>query len=313
MIAVFYFAVLCLAWGSTWIAIKIGVMDAPPLTYAGTRFVAAGILVLGFQWLRGGRAAIAVAKADRWRLFGVSALVIAVCFGLIFWGERHVSAGLTAIVVQGLIPIALPLFAAITAVEPLTRARMVAAAIGVTGLAIVFAPTAATPGTTLGLVGLLAITAGTLAYCAGSVRSRAILSRHSAVSIAGWQSLIGGFLAILAAAFLEPNAITEIDRFFLPHVLAAWLWLVLVGSVVGFVLYIVLLKEWGASRVSVYAFVTPLVAIVLEAVILGEVVAPLEAGGAAVLFLAVWISLKPPAFLDKPLRPKAMVSADRQA
>lgn len=302
MLNLFLFAVLCLSWGSTWVAIKVGVSESPPLWFAGSRFVVAGVLILALAALIDGRGALKVQKRDAAPLAWVSALVIAVCFALIFWGEQYVSASLTAIVVQGMIPIFLPLFSLLLLRDRLSAARLLSIGIGIAGLVIVFLPSVnaslfaadAGSGNLLTLAGLTAIVVGTLAYCYGSVKSKPILARHSAVAISGWQNLIGGAFILIAALFVEAGAgeLGALVSGLSLRVFYAWLWLVVVGSVVGFVLYIVLLKSWGASKLSPYAFITPIVAIAIEYLLYGALITLFEAAGMAALFVAVYLALK---------------------
>jgi len=302
MLNLFLFAVLCLSWGSTWVAIKVGVSEVPPLWFAGSRFVVAGVLILALAAALDGRDALKVQKRDAAPLTWVSALVIAVCFALIFWGEQFVSASLTAIVVQGMIPIFLPLFSVMLLRDRLSAARVLSIVIGIAGLVIVFLPSvnaslfAAGDGNAdfLAPAGLAAIVVGTLAYCYGSVKSKPILARHSAVAISGWQNLIGGAFIIIAALFAEAGVgeLGALVSGMSVRVFYAWLWLVVVGSVVGFVLYIVLLKSWGASKLSPYAFITPIVAIAIEYLLFGALITLTEAAGMAALFVAVYLALK---------------------
>lgn len=297
MINAFLFLVLCLSWGSTWIAIKVGVESVPPLFFAGSRFLVAGILILGVTRLLKGPAEIRIAKADLWPLTIMSALVVSVCFSLIFWGEQYVSASVTAIVVQGMIPIFLPFFAALYGYEKLTTSRKLSIMLGLVGLACIFAPRFAdgdAGSATIGLeiAGLVAIVVGTTTYCYGSVWGRPILSRNSAVAVAGWQNLLGGVIILAASVplefpFAKPGAYASLLS---PQIAFAWGWLVVIGSAIGFVLYIVLLKAWGASKVSPYAFATPVVAIVLDYLLFDRVIGAIEFIGLVVIFAAMGVA-----------------------
>ncbi len=301
MINAFLFLVLCLSWGSTWIAIKIGVEQVPPLFFAGSRFLAAGILILGATRLLKGAQEVHVARADIRPLAIMSGLVVSVCFALIFWGEQYVSASVTAIVVQGMIPIFLPFFAAMYGYEALTFPRKLSILLGLVGLGFIFAPgiaagnTVAT-GTMLEVAGLAAIVVGTLSYCYGSVQGRPILSRNSSVAIAGWQNLLGGIIVLAASIPLEMPFVSTGDYVTIlsPKITFAWLWLVVIGSAVGFVLYIVLLKSWGASKVSPYAFVTPVVAIVLDYLLFDRIIGAFEFLGLVIIFVAMGVAFYKP-------------------
>ena len=301
MINAFLFLVLCLSWGSTWIAIKIGVGQVPPLFFAGSRFLAAGILILGATRLLKGAQEVRVARADIWPLTIMSGLVVSVCFALIFWGEQYVSASVTAIVVQGMIPIFLPFFAAMYGYEVLTFPRKLSILLGLVGLGFIFAPGIAAgntgdTGTMLEVAGLAAIVVGTLSYCYGSVQGRQILSRNSSVAIAGWQNLLGGIIVLAASIPLEMPFVSTGDyaAILSPQITFAWLWLVVIGSAVGFVLYIVLLKSWGASKVSPYAFATPIVAIVLDYLLFDRIIGAFEFLGLVIIFVAMGVAFYKP-------------------
>ncbi|MGI9311892.1 MAG: DMT family transporter [bacterium] len=304
MLNVLLFSALCLSWGSTWVAIKIGVERMPPLFYAGTRFMVAGVLIFVLAWIIDGRDSLKIKKGDGASLVWLSALVISICFSLIFWGEKYVSASLTAILVQGMIPIFLPWFSVLLLKEKISTAGLLSIAIGIAGLVIVFLPSVRASLSTddadgaglLALYGLIAVVVGTLSYCYGSVKIKPILSRHSAIAISGWQNFIGGALT-LAFSFAFEVDFDEVMPLLAgasSQVLYAWAWLVIVGSLLGFVLYVVLLKSWGATKLSPYAFVTPIVAIVIEYLLHGELIRLFEAVGMVVLFVAVYLALRNP-------------------
>lgn len=289
---VFLFAVLCFSWGSTWVAIKVGVATVPPLFFAGTRFVAAGLLILGAIAVFRGKKELIVVKQDIWPLILMSSLVISICFAMIFWGEQFVSASVTAIVVQGMIPIFLPFFAFVLLKEELNFFRLVSIVLGVAGIACIFVPGTVGLDKTDGnfqFLGLVAIVIGTLAYCYGSVWGRPLLARNSAVSLAGWQNLLGGIIVLFGSLLVEVpfHGAKSFTAIFTAHAFFAWIWLVLIGSAVGFVLYIVLLKAWGPSKVSPYAFATPLVAIILDYVLFSQLIGTIEFIGLIIIFVAL--------------------------
>lgn len=291
------FIFLCLAWGSTWPAIKIGVTEMPPLGFAGSRFFCAGIIILLFQLSR--KKEIRINSADIPCLFIVSFLMVSITSGLIFWGEIYVSASFTAIVVQCLIPVALPFFSMLYGKEALTYARLLSIAIGIIGFFMIFVPTIQTPESLKELYGLSALVFGTLAYCWGSVLSKDILSKNSAVTISGYENLIGGILLMIVALFFENGNVINPFSYITKEAILSWLFLVIVGSLIGFTLYLHLLKEWGASNVSIYAFITPLVAILIDALFMNNVISIIEAFGVGTIFIAVFLSLRPPNALNK--------------
>jgi drug/metabolite transporter (DMT)-like permease len=270
----------------------------PPLFFAGTRFIAAGALILLVTAALRGPKELAVQKADIWPLTVMTSLVVSICFSLIFWGEQFVSASVTAIIVQGMIPIFLPFFAFLLASEQMSITRIVSIILGILGIFCIFVPKVNGLGVDavamdnhagLQALGLVAIVSGTLAYCYGSVLGRPILGRNSAVSIAGWQNLLGGLLVLVASLPFELpyHRVADYMAVFAPNVLFAWAWLVVIGSAVGFVLYIVLLKAWGPSKLSPYAFATPLVAIMLDYLLFDQLIDQIEALGLLIIFIAL--------------------------
>ncbi|UVL00422.1 DMT family transporter [Pseudomonas sp. B21-048] len=295
------FITLCLSWGTTWVAIKVGVAAVPPLYFAGTRFLIAGALILMIAAIMNGWRSLLV-KASDWRELNVmSLLVVSVCFALIFWGEQFVSAGMVAIVVQGAIPILLPLFTSLLTGEKFKRTSLLSGLVGLAGLGVIFAhgivenndSTALASPT---LLGLLAIVLGTVSYCYGSVKGRPLLARNSPVAIAGWQNLIGGAMTLVGSLIFEIPSHTSADylAIFRPDVLFAWIWLVVVGSAIGFVLYIVLLKAWGPARLSPYAFATPVVAIFIDFALFGNHLSLQDMAGVGLIFTALTIAFYKP-------------------
>lgn len=295
------FITLCISWGTTWVAIKVGVDAVPPLYFADTRFLVAGVLILMIAAMMNGWRSLIVKRADLRELSVMSLLVVAVCFALIFWGEQFVSAGIVAIVVQGSIPILLPLFTALLGGERIKRNSLLSGLVGLLGLGVIFAQgIAADAGASAlsspALLGLLAIVLGTVSYCYGSVKGRPLLARHSPVAIAGWQNLIGGAMTLVGSLAFETPVHNAADylAIFEPDVLFAWVWLVVVGSAIGFVLYIVLLKAWGAARLSPYAFATPVVAILIDYALFDNRLSMQDLVGVGVILIALGIAFYKP-------------------
>jgi drug/metabolite transporter (DMT)-like permease len=301
MLNAILFVTLCFSWGTTWIAIKVGVDAVPPLYFAGTRFLFAGALILLVAGLIKGWRSLTVRVSD-WRELGVmSLLVVSICFGLIFWGEQFVPAGIVAIVVQGAIPILLPVFTSLLTGEKFKRNSLFSGLIGLTGLGVIFAQglvmdTDSSALSSPVLLGLLAILVGTISYCYGSVKGRPLLSRNSPVAIAGWQNLIGGLITLLCSFMVEApsHAAADYLAIFRPDVIFAWVWLVVVGSAIGFVLYIVLLKAWGAARLSPYAFATPVVAIAIDFFMFGNNLSAQDIVGVVIIFIALIVAFFKP-------------------
>jgi drug/metabolite transporter (DMT)-like permease len=283
--AAIVFVALCLAWGSTWLAIKIGVEGAPPLIFAGTRFLLAGAILLLVFRLRDGDASIA--RADWPTMVVMGLTVIGVTFGLIFWGEQHISSGVAGVLVQGVVPLGMFGFAVAYGHESPSRAKWAGIALGIVGIVILFMPNLGGPIDDDALLGMAAVTAGTVVYCWGSVSTRDVLQGYPTLLIAGLENVIGGVGLVCVSIVLEAGELADPTWLTDRDVWLSWVYLVIVGSLVGFTSYIFLLKRWGASRTSVYAFVTPILALVLGYGLYDENVGLAEIVGALVILCGV--------------------------
>lgn len=286
------FAAMCLIWGLTWIAMKIGVTAMPPVMFAALRFIAAGILLLAWRAATGGR--FAVHRGDWLRLLAASLFIITFCYAPLFWGIARVASGLAATVNLALVPVGLFLLGLAYGEERFSRRQVVALAVGLVGLALLFAPKIAADARAE-LAGIGAIILGTFAYCWGSILSRPLLRRYSSGLLAGLNTFIGGLALGLWSLLAESDAAGSLTALGDPAVLASWLFLVAFGSLAGFTIYLRLLRDWGAARVGMYAFVTPVVAVIAGAAFFGERFGPSELAGMAVLLVATWLALRRPA------------------
>lgn len=286
------FAAMCLIWGLTWIAMKIGVTAMPPVMFAALRFVAAGILLLGWQAAKGGR--FAVRRGDWLRLLAASLLIITFCYAPLFWGIARVASGLAATVNLALVPVGLFLLGLAYGEERFSRRQVAALTVGLVGLALLFAPKIAADARAE-LAGIVAVILGTFAYCWGSILSRPLLRRYPSGLLAGLNTFIGGVALVIWSVLAEADAPGSLAALGDPAVLGAWLFLVAFGSLAGFTIYLRLLRDWGAARVGMYAFVTPVVAVIAGAAFFGERFGPFELTGMAVLLVATWLALRRPA------------------
>jgi drug/metabolite transporter (DMT)-like permease len=285
------FAVMCLVWGLTWIAIKTGVAHVPPLFFAGTRFTCAGTLLLGWERLSRGAPAkrqAVLRRADWWPVLSAALLVIVATYSLLFWGMTQVASGLAAVLNLALMPVALFAIGVAYREERFSGRRALAIAIGIAGLAVLFRPGSAGGGT---LGGMAAIVAGTIAYSWGSVLSRPLLRRYSPERVSGTTSFVGGVILIFLSLALEPVNLGTIRDFTAPAVAASWLFLVLFGSLVAFTIYLRLVRDWGASRAGMYSFVSPAIAVATGVLISGEALHRTELLGMLLMLAGTWFAL----------------------
>lgn len=300
------FVLLCLAWGSTWLAIKLGVGHAPPLTFAGSRFLAASLIMLGILGLQ--RAPMGIARRDLWDFVVMGVTVIGVTFGLIFWGEQYIDSGIAGVIVQGVVPLGLYGFAVLFRREASTGRRWLGIVVGILGVSILFRPGTTGAVDERAAVGMAAVVLGTIVYCWGSVRCHRIVSLYSPLRLAAWENLIGG-IALLSLGLVVEGP----RRVFSSDVLQAtpsWVFLVVVGSVIGFTAYMAVLKAWGPAKASAYAFITPIIALGLGIVVNNEAVRTSDFVGAAVILMGLAILRGAPNRVVSSERPEGTLAED---
>jgi drug/metabolite transporter (DMT)-like permease len=284
--AIVAFAGLCAIWGSTWLAIKVGLRDLPPLSFAGIRFAFAALILYGIVVARGLR--LPWAGRD-WRLLlWTGFLSITINYALVFWAELHISSGLAA-VLNATIPLfGLPLAHRALAADSMTPHKMSGVVLGVLGVGIVFSselggssPWAAWAGGGVLVASLAGAHAGVLIKAKGTHLDPAVL--------AGVQMAAGSVLLLGAGAVLEGNPF----RFhWTSTALLSLAYLTVVGSVIAFLAYYWLIRHTQVTRVLLIPLISPLVAVGLGVLFLGESVGWGTAlGGVAILGgvgLAVW-------------------------
>jgi drug/metabolite transporter (DMT)-like permease len=271
-------SIVCVVWGSTYLAIRVVVRTAPPLLSAGLRFlVAAAVLAAVLAlWHRTGR----VLRVG-WRGFAASAVAGGLLLlggnGLVVIAEQWVPSGLTALVLAA-VPLWVVVLRALTHDRPRT-ATVAGVLLGFAGIALLLLPGERPDGAPLG--GLLIVVAASLAWAVGSfVSPRLPLPRDPFVATA-YEMLAGGLLMVVAGGLrgerLAPGSVST----------ASWValgYLVLFGSLVAFTAYVWLLSHAPISLAATNTYVNPVVAVALGAALLGEsVTAAMLAGGAIVV------------------------------
>ena len=287
------FATLCLVWGLTWWPTKVGAAHVPPILLAAARFTVAGALMLAWA----GRDALVVPRAAWPRLVATALLVNTGNYALLFWGIAHAPTGLAAIVNFATIPVFSLVASRWLEGEPIGARQVGAIALGALGLALLVSTRARSGAATANgaeVAGLAAVAFGTLLYCVGAVLSRPIAATLPVVSLAGWQTLVGGLgLAALALA-LEPVGAEQLRELVRWPTLPALAFLVAAGSLAGFTIYLRLLRDWGAFRAGLYAFVSPAIAVGVGVAVLGERFGWSETVGGVLMFAAAAVALARP-------------------
>ncbi|MEJ0016703.1 MAG: DMT family transporter [Acetobacteraceae bacterium] len=285
------FGVLCLVWGTTWLAMKVGIAEVPPGVFAGTRWTTAGLMLLLWRLARGQRLQIPMRLTGR--LVIVAVLMVSLNQVIQLYGLRFITAGLAAVLSSALTPVALLGFAVGMGQERFAWYQLGAIAVGVIGVVVLFGPAALAGELDVReLLGASGVIVGTLSYSAGSVMARPLMNSLAPAQMAAMTNLIGGVILLVAAIAFEPGAVPALFRFWGWHAALAWLYLLLPGAMLSTLIYFLLVRDWGASRTGTYAFVSPVIAVVLGTTLFGEKLDAASIAGMVLMLGAAAIVLR---------------------
>jgi drug/metabolite transporter (DMT)-like permease len=256
--------VLCCIWGSTWLFIKLGLEDLPPLTFAGIRFIIACTILFCFIRIR--RVQLPTARAD-WILLAITGiLAFGLNYGLLFWGEQYISSGLAALL-QATIPAFGLVFAHFHLPgERLSWARIGGVVLGVCGVGVVFSNQLAVAGGRA-LAGCVAFILSSIFVAYSNVLVKARGTKMDPAVLAAGQMFFGLLLLLAVGIPLEGN---PLRLHWTPMAVVALFYLAIVGSVIAFLLYYWLVVNIDVTKSMLIALVTPVVAVVLGMLVLNE-------------------------------------------
>ena len=264
------FGIIYFVWGSTFLAIRVGVKEVPPLILASMRFFVAGAVLVVWMKIKG--------TASPSRREWVAASLLAVCifvvdYGLLFWAEQRVPSGIAAVMLA-MIPVFMTLSEIIfLGTQRLTLRLAVALLIGIGGVAVLVSRSLSLGEAAIDWGGAMALVIAALSWSIASALTRQLPLPASKVMSSGAQMLAGGILlAVTAAIFGEFRGfdIGAVSR-------GAWFalaYLIVAGSIVGFTAYVWLIHHESPTKVGTYAYVNPVVAVILGYFLGGEAVGP---------------------------------------
>jgi drug/metabolite transporter (DMT)-like permease len=260
------FAIIYLVWGSTYLAIRVGVDEVPPFLLASMRFLTAGLILYGWMIAHGERSP----SVRQWTSASLLALLIFVFdYGLLFWAEQRVPSGIAAVMLA-----TIPAFMALSEIIILRTQRLsarlaLALLVGICGVAVLMSHSLNLGGAPIDGRGAVALIVAAISWSLASALTRKLQLPSSKVMSSGAQMLVGGVFLAVAAAFLGEF------RNFHPSLVsrAAWLslfYLIVAGSIVGFTAYVWLIHHESPTKVGTYAYVNPLVAVLVGYSLGGE-------------------------------------------
>ena len=260
---VLLFAILCFSWGSGFLPLKLALEGLPPFLLAALRFLLAGSILTFFvkEHVR--------SRKDVFKIALTSLPVITINYALVFWGAQFLPSGLTGVLAFATVSLALPLFSIAYGLERPSAQLFIGLGIGIAGF-VVLALSVDFSGSQFVLLGIAAIALAGVATSWGSMLSRPLIQSFGALRIASLQMLVGGTVLLLMSFVIERPSGATFATMLEPSIGLSLLYLVLVGSVIGFTLYQHLLATWRIDLLASYNFVSPGIALVLGVVLLQE-------------------------------------------
>jgi drug/metabolite transporter (DMT)-like permease len=264
LLAYIALAAICIIWGTTYLALRIGVMEFPPFLFTGIRQLTAGILLGGFMLLFRKHA---LPSGKYWgQQFVAGFLMIFLGNGLVAWAEIYVSSGVAALLCATM-PVWVVMFNLFGSdYEKPNWLIVLGVLTGFVGVSIVFSDNIAefsNPNYTLGIV---LIFVATIAWAWGGILTKKIAAGNHPFFNAGIQMFFGGLISFVFSAFFEPWGGLSLTG----NTLWAMLYLIAFGSIAAFAAYGYALSKLPVTLVSLYSYVNPLVAVLLGWIILDE-------------------------------------------
>jgi drug/metabolite transporter (DMT)-like permease len=298
------FAIIYFVWGSTFLAIRIGVREVPPFLLAGLRFLIAGAALYLWARARG----MPAPTLREWRAASLlSILMFVLDYGLLFWAERRVPSGIAAVMLA-----TIPVFMALGEVfflrtQRLTLQLAITLLVGIAGVAVLvgyfpLGHQASRAEAPMDAAGALALIVASMSWSVAGLLSRKMALPAAKTMSSGAQMLAGGAMLLVTSALLGEF------RGFHPQAVSgnAWLalaYLIVPGSIVAFTAYLWLLHHESPTKVGTYAYVNPVVAVLLGYFLGGETIGPRTLVGTLLVLVSVVVITTIPA-RDRQLSPQ---------
>ncbi len=277
------FSIIYFVWGSTFLAIRVGVREVPPFLLAGIRFLIAGIIL--YVWMRSKGTASPTGR--EWSAASFLALLIFVFdYGLLFWAERRVPSGIAAVMMA-----TIPAFMALGEIAVLRTQRLswrlgLALLVGMAGVAVLVLPSKGLSEAPVDRIGAAALIIASISWSLAASLSRKLPLPAAKAMSSGVQMLAGGVLLLMGAALLgefRGFRVQAVSR-------EAWLalaYLIVAGSIAGFTAYVWLIHHESPTKVGTYAYVNPVVAVLVGYFFGGECIGPRTIAGTLLVLVSV--------------------------
>ncbi|MGA9474277.1 MAG: EamA family transporter [Terriglobales bacterium] len=291
------FAMIYFVWGSTFLAIRVGVREVPPFLLAALRFLAAGLVLYLWMLAHGERSP----SGREWMsAFFLALLIFVFDYGLLFWAEQRVPSGVAAVMMA-----TIPVFMALSEIiflrtQRLTIRLALSLLIGIAGVLVLVSNSLDVGGAAIDRSGAIALIFSAISWSIAAALSRKLPLPSSKVMSSGAQMFAGGLLLTLAAAALgefhnfHPQAVSR----------EAWLalvYLIVAGSIIAFTAYVWLLHHESPTKVGTYAYVNPVVAVLVGYFLGGETLGPRTILGTLCVLVSVIVITTTPSKKQQPI------------
>ncbi|MGN7940206.1 EamA family transporter [Virgibacillus sp. 6R] len=283
-----YYIFMCFIFGTTFLAIKIGV-DAgmPPFLSAGLRFFLAGLIIASFLVLQ--------KKASIRMLFAKEMVITGVCltfgtFSTLYWAEQYVSSGIAA-VLSATGPMMIILIQMIFLKEQSAKYSFIGCFIGLAGVMLLVFPTFSVEANITWCIGCLAIIFGEVFYASGTIYTKRVVQKYEATSplaLNAAQMMNGGILLLLLSIFTEEIKLDYVQ----PAAVGSLLYLIFVGSMLGHSFYYVLVSRTNPIFPSTWLYISPLIALGVGALLYGEEISIVSIIGAFLILAGTVLANK---------------------
>lgn len=265
---IFVWLILCLIWGTTWIFIKIGLEDLPPITFAVSRFLLSAVILLPvvhivrIQWPRGRR---------EWQLIALTGILqFTVNYSTVFWAEQYITSGLAAVLQAMITVFGLVLAWIFLPSERITPLKIIAVLIGIVGVGVIFLDQLRVESA-MAFAGSVAIVIGAYAAAQASILVKAKAAAIDPAMILLSQMLCGLPALVIYALIAEGYPFAHNWGI---RAVASVLYLSIAGTIAAFWLYYWLLARIESTKAMMISLVTPLIAVIVGNVFLSETLPP---------------------------------------
>lgn len=265
---IFVWLTLALIWSTTWIFIKIGLEDLPPITFAASRFLLSVAIL--FVVIKIQRVPMPKTSAE-WKLLALTGVLqFSINYSLVFWSEQYISSGLAAVLQASISVFGLLLAWIFLPDERITAQKIVAVSVGIIGVAVIFIDQLRVENW-MAFAGCVAIVVGAYAAAQASILVKAKAAAIHPASMVFCQMLCGLPAIIIYSLLREGNPLTFNWTW---RAVVCVLYLAVLGTVAAFWLYYWLLSKIESTKAMMISLITPLLAVVIGAVVLGEKLPP---------------------------------------